>query len=256
MMHRVGFVALAALVSSGASAQNVVNGHGIPPQIVPLYQERGTPSFTVAPSGSGAGVAGLGGGITLPDPGASGPNVSAPAGSALAALQATGYGDAAQAAAAHAGISVESLAAVGQIESNFRNVGTANGSTSANGFWQITNGTWNGTVARYGLSGADPSNPAAQATVASYIIRDTAQAISTETGQPATTLDAYGGYVFGAENGAQIATRDAATPLSAIVPASYLANNGMQNWTVGDFRSRMGAKLGSAANQAVLATGA
>jgi hypothetical protein len=49
---------------------------------------------------------------------------------------------------------------------------------------------------------------------------------------------------------------DTTTPLSAVVPSSYLANNGMQNWTVGDFRSRMGSKLGSTANQAVLTTGA
>lgn len=253
MMRQVGCIALAALVSSGAAAQNLVNGHGVPPQIVPLYQERGAPSFTVAPGGSGAGVGGLGGGLILPDPGASNATTSGPAGSAMTALAATGYGDAAQAAAAQAGINVESLAAIGQVESNFRNIGTANGSTSANGFWQITTGTWNGTVARDGLGTLDRSNPADQATVASSIIHDTARTVSNTTGQPATTLDVYGGYVFGAENGARIASvADTATPLSAIVPPSYLANNGMQNWTVGDFRSRMGAKLGETANQAVL----
>ena len=61
-MRRTGLVALAALGWSGAAAQSLVNGHGVPPQIVPLYQERGAPSFTVAPSGSGAGLGGLGGG--------------------------------------------------------------------------------------------------------------------------------------------------------------------------------------------------
>ena len=125
------------------------------------------------------------------------PGVSGPAGYAMAALSATGYGDAAQAAAQQAGINVESLAAIGQVESNFRNIGTANGSTSANGFWQITNGTWNGTVARDGLGTLDRSNPADQATVASNIIRDTAQTVSNTTGQPATTLEVYGGYLFG-----------------------------------------------------------
>ena len=253
-MRRTGLVALAALGWSGAAAQSLVNGHGVPPQIVPLYQERGAPSFTVAPSGSGAGLGGLGGGLTAPS---STPGVSGPSGDAMAALSATGYGDAAQVAAQQAGINVESLAAIGQVESNFRNIGTANGSTSANGFWQITNGTWNDTVARDGLGTLDRSNPADQATVASSIIRDTAQAVSNTTGQPATTLDVYGGYVFGTQNGARIASEaNSTTPLSAIVPASYLANNGMQNWTVGDFRSRMGAKLGSTANQAVLTTGA
>ena len=207
-MRRTGFVALAALIPSGAVAQSLVNGHGIPPQIVPLFQERGAPSFTPAPEASGAGVGGSGGGITLQDPGASGASISAPAGSALAALQATSFGDAAQVATQQAGISVESLAGIGQIESGFRNLPTANGTSSATGPWQITTGTWNGTVARYGLgySTADINNPAAQATVASYIIRDTAQTISAQTGQPATTLDVYGGYVFGTQNGARIAS--------------------------------------------------
>ena len=148
----------------------------------------------------------------------------------MAALAATGYGDAAQAAAAQAGINVESLAAIGQIESNFRNVGTANGSTSANGFWQITNGTWNDTVARDGLGGTlDRSNPADQATVASNIIRDTAQTVSNATGQPATTLQVYGGYLFGPSYAGALATEAESTPLSAIIPAASLTNNGMQN---------------------------
>ena len=68
VMRRTGCLALVALVSSGAAAQNLVNGHGVPPQIVPLYQERGAPSFTVAPGGSGAGVGGLGGGPVLSGP--------------------------------------------------------------------------------------------------------------------------------------------------------------------------------------------
>ena len=169
-MRRTGCLALVALVSSGAAAQNLVNGHGVPPQIVPLYQERGAPSFTVAPGGSGAGVGGLGGVPALSDLAAPNAGVSAPAGSAVAALQETGYADAAQAAAAQAGINIELLAGIGQIESNFRNIPAANGSTTANGFWQITNGTWNETVTRDGLgySPADASNPANQAVVASY----------------------------------------------------------------------------------------
>jgi Transglycosylase SLT domain len=255
-MRAASCVALAALVSSGAAAQSLTNGHGVPPQIVPLFQERGAPSFTVAPSGSGgAGLGGLGGGLTLRDPGDSSANVSAPAGSAMVALAATGYGDAAQAAASQAGINVESLAAIGQVESNFRNIGTANGSTSANGFWQITTPTWNGTVTRDGLGALDPSNPADQATVASNIVRDTAQTVSNATGHPATTLQVYGGYLFGPSYAGALATEADSTPLSAIIPAASLANNGMQNLTVGDFRTRMGAKLGETANRAVLVTG-
>ena len=150
----------------------------------------------------------------------------------------------------------KSLAAIGQVESNFQNVGTANGSTSANGFWQITTGTWNGTVARNGLGSLDPSNPADQAVVASNIIRDTAQKVSNATGQSATTLQVYGGYLFGPSYAGALATEADGTPLSAIIPAASLANNGMQNLTVGDFRSRISSRLGSAANQPVLTTAA
>lgn len=258
MTRAVGCVALAGLISSGAAAQGLVNGHGVPPQIIPLYQERGAPNFTTAATGAGGGLGGIGAGPVLSEPAAPSAGVSGPAGSALAVLQASTFGDAAQAAAQQAGINVESLAGIGEIESRFQNVPTANGSSSATGPWQITTGTWNSTVARYGLgySASDINDPAAQATVASYIIRDTAQTISNSTGQPATTAQVYAGYLFGPNNGVQIAAAQDSTPLSAIVPQSYLANNGMQNLTVGDFRSRISARLGSTANQTVLTTGA
>ena len=86
----------------------------------------------------------------------------------------------------------------------------------------------------------------------SYLYRATAQRISDAIGRQATTLDAYGGYVFGPTYGARIASESGSTPLSAIIPSSYLTNNGMQNWTVADFRSTMGNRLGSTASQVVL----
>ena len=107
-----------------------------------------------------------------------------------------------------------------------------------------------------GSATLDRSNPADQATVASNIIRDTAQTVSNATGQPATTLQVYGGYLFGPSYAGALATEAESTPLSAIIPAASLTNNGMQNLTVGDFRSRFSGKLGPAANQPVLTTGA
>jgi hypothetical protein len=88
------------------------------------------------------------------------------------------------------------------------------------------------------------------------IIHDTAQTVSSATGQPATTLQVYGGYLFGPSYAGALATEADSTPLSAIIPAASLANNGMQNLTVGAFRSRFGNKLGEASNRAVLVTGA
>ncbi len=83
-------------------------------------------------------------------------------------------------------------------------------------------------------------------------MRDNANAISQATGQPATTLQAYGGWVFGTSPGVQIASATDSAPLSQFVSATALANNGMSSWTVGQFRQVMTNRLGSAANQPVL----
>ena len=53
--------------------------------------------------------------------------------SAVDAMLATDYGATAETVAQQQGVSVESVAAVGQAESGFRNVPTANGSSSATG---------------------------------------------------------------------------------------------------------------------------
>jgi hypothetical protein len=105
-----------------------------------------------------------------------------------------------------------------------------------------------------GLSPSSLTDPAAQATAAPYYLQQIASTVTAATGEPATTLQAYGAWVFGPDAGAQIATATSSTPLSAIVSAQSLANNGMSNWTVGDFQTAMAARLGPAANQPVLTT--
>ena len=70
--------------------------------------------------------------------------------------------------------------------------------------------------------------------------------------QPATTLQAYGGWVFGSSAGARIAAVSDDNPLSQLVSAQSLSNNGMSSWTVGQFRQVMTNRLGLAVNQAVL----
>ena len=169
-------------------------------------------------------------------------------------MLATDYGVTAQTVAQRLGVTVDSVAAVGQAESGFRNVPTSNGSSSATGPWQFTIGTFQTVSNRYGLgyTAADITNPQAQATEVSYLMRDNANAISQATGQAATTLQAYGGWVFGTTPGVQIASAADNTPLTQFVSATALANNGMSSWTVGQFRQVMTNRLGSAANQPVL----
>lgn len=172
-------------------------------------------------------------------------------------MASTSYGATAVATANQTGVNAEAVAAIGQAESRFQNVATANGTSSATGPWQIVTPTFVGTSQKYGLgyTAADITNPQAQAVEASYIIRDTAAAVSGATNQPATVVQTYAGYVFGPSNGAKIAAAGNDAPLSSIVPASYIKNNGLApDITVGQLNANYAARLGSAANQRVLTT--
>jgi muramidase (phage lysozyme) len=227
---------------------------GVPPQIIPSYAEVGAPTF-VTPSG---------GGSFMGDTGTSGTGTSSGSmdwtgytsgsgSSAMDAMMATSYGALAASSATQAGVTPEAMADLGQLESGFRNVGTSNGSSSATGPWQITTGTWADTVAKYNLpySASDITNPAAQATVASYIAKDYSNAVSEETGKPATVVQTYAAWVFGPSPGANIAVANASDPLSKYVSATNLSNNNMTGWTVGQFNANFSGKLGSSASTIV-----
>lgn len=224
---------------------------GVPPQIIPTYAEVGAPTF-VTPSGGGSfmGDTSTGGSSGSMDwtgytPGGS---------SAMDAMMATSYGALAALSASQAGVAPEAMADLGQLESGFRNIDTSNGLSSATGPWQITTGTWADTVAKYNLpyTASDITNPAAQATVASYIARDYSGAVSQATGQPATVVQTYGAWVFGPVPGGKIAAADASQPLSNFVSSTALSNNNMTGWTVGQFTSTFSNKLGSSASTIVL----
>jgi Transglycosylase SLT domain len=220
---------------------------GLPPQIVPSAPEVGVMIMQLPGSGNDTTGAASGGGSTT------GGGSSAGSGSAYAAMMATSYGSTAAMDAQSAGISADALAAIGEVESGFQNVPTANGSSSATGPWQILQGTFSQFNTQYGLgySPSDITDPTAQAEVASYIIKDYASTVSQSTGQPATVLQTYGAYVFGPSAGSDMATAIPSAPLSQFVSPTALANNNMTGWTVGEFNSVMGAKLGSAASETV-----
>lgn len=173
----------------------------------------------------------------------------------MTALVSTSYGATALSTAAQVGINGEAVAAIGKAESGFQNIATANGTSSATGPWQVVTSTFLGTSQKYGLgyTAADITNPQAQAVEASYIIKDTAAAVSAATNQPATVAQTYAGYVFGPTKGAAIATAPDSTLLSTILPANYLTNNNLPlSTTVGQLNANYAARLGSAANQRVL----
>lgn len=215
----------------------------IPEQVVPAYPEIGAPTFTRPGTGS-ASSSGTSGTATSFD-GAWGTS------DAYETMMAQTYGADAVAAAQAAGINPDTLAAFGQIESHFQNVG--NGSSSADGVWQVTDATWNQYASELGLSDADRSDPATQAKVASAIISDYASAVSSATGGTATGAQVYGAYMFGTKAGSAIATEtDATTPLSTFVSAKALAANNMTGWTVGQYETAISSRMGGGASEAVI----
>ena len=230
---------------------------GVPPQIIPSYAEVGAPTF-VTPSGGGSFMGDTGTDSTDSSSGSTDWTgyTSGSGSSAMDAMMATSYGALAAASATQAGVTPEAMADLGQLESGFKNVGTANGSSSATGPWQITTGTWADTISKYSLpySASDITNPAAQATVASYIASEYADAVSSKTGQPATVVQTYGAWMFGPTPGSNIATATASTPLSTFVSAEALSNNNMTGWTVGQFNDHFTGKLGSSASTIVQAS--
>ncbi|MDD2859501.1 MAG: transglycosylase SLT domain-containing protein [Acidiphilium sp.] len=214
------------------------------PSVVPVYPELGTGVVVSVPQpipppyqpGTGYGNSNGSGG-----------------GSAMAAYTASGYSISGVAAAEQVGINPQAIAGIAYVESHDQNIGNANGSTSAFGVYQITQPTWQSTVAQFGLpySTADMTNPTDQAVVASYILQDYANTVSQYTQGPPTVLQTYGAYMFGPVPGGEIATSPASTPLSNFVSPSALANNNMSGWTVGEYQSVMAGRLGGTANDSV-----
>ena len=262
-------VVLAALLVQHKAAwadPTPITMNGVPTQVIPSIAEVGAPTF-VTPAGSGSFMPDSGSqtGTTSTDgtDGSTGGSTSTTdwtgysggGTAAMDAMMATPYGSLAASSATQLGLNPEAMAGLGQLESGFHNVGTSNGSSSATGPWQITAPTWAGTIAKYNLpyTAADITNPAAQAQVATYIAKDYSSAVSQSTGQPATVVQTYGAWVFGPTPGGQMAVADPSTPLSKFVSATALSNNNMTGWTVDQFYSKFGNKLGSAASQTVQA---
>lgn len=235
-------------VASVSFAQTVGPVSIPPPQVIPVYPELGTVVIVTNPQpappplqSGGPGGGEISGGGT---PGTA---------SAMTAYVASGYSTSGIAAAQQVGINSQAMAGIALVESHDENVPDSNGSTSAFGVYQITQSTWQSTVAQNNLpfTLADMSNPADQAVVAAYIIRSSAQSVGAAINETPTVVQTYGAYVYGPGPGDAIAKAPPTEPLSQIVPAQELANNGMQNWTVGQFYSTMASRFGGTANDPV-----
>ena len=243
---------LASVGMGGSVAQPVpVSPSGVPEQIIPRFRETGVPAFST-PAGSGT----FGGGGGQPGNSGAGPSGGggfSAGGNAYDRLAAQPYGQTAIATAQRLGVSPNAVAAIAQAESGFRNVPTANGSSSATGPWQITSPTWDYFVNKYNLpySSADRTSAEAQANVAPYIIRDYANAVEKAIGQPPTAAQVYGAFVMGPTPGGNIARAQETDALGNYVTARAMANNNMTSWSVGQFNAFANSRMGSAGSQVV-----
>ena len=257
-MANLGYT-LAASVVQAQTNPSLINPDGLPEQIIPTFEEVGITWNSASASGGGEASDGVGGGTSAPgSTTAPGNHQSGGSGgeAVLDAMMAQSYGQTAYSTAVALGNNPSAEAAFGQLESNWRNVATANGTSSATGPWQITGPTWNEYVSRHNLpyTAADRSNPEAQAVVSNYILRDYASKISAQIGTSATVSQTYAAWVYGPGAGANIARATSDAPLSNYVSATNLANNNMTGWTVGDFNSYITRKVGSVATQTVSTT--
>lgn len=237
-----GIIGRAGYISALLAVISPARCLAVPPQIVPEIGELGTPSFSFPGGGSSQSA--------TSSSASSGYSGAWGTGDAYSTMLSQSYGAAAVAAAQAQGINPDTLAAFGQIESHFSNVGNA--TSSASGVWQVTDGTWNEYATKLGISDADRSDPAVQAKVASAIISDYATAVSSTTGAAATSAQVYGAYMFGTKAGSAIAMATSSdTPLSEFVSSSSLAANNMTGWTVGQYYSAVSQRMGSGASEAV-----
>lgn len=241
----------------GAQAQLTPSmWQGVPAQIIPQVAEVGAPTFST-PTGLASffGNTGTAGGLSSGGlDGGNGTSITGDGGSSYQNLTAQSYGSTAISTAQQLGNNPNAIAAFGQLESGFKNVPTANGSSSATGPWQITGPTWNDFISKYNLpyTAADRTNPDAQAVVSNYIMKDYGSQVSNSIGAPATVQQVYGAYVFGPQAGERLAAAtDPSAPMSNYISATGLANNNMTGWTVGQFQNRVTSKVGSVASQTV-----
>ena len=243
----VGLLTAARAMTPVALAQQVGPVTEAPVLPVPEYPEVGVGVY-VPPISSDTGTG------TTSGAGTGSPAGTGSEGSALSTLQSQSYGSAAVQAGDQAGVSANAMADIALVESDFQNVGDANGTTDATGPWQVLPSTFNYINQKYdlGLSSSDINNPADEAVVGAYTMKDYASEVGGITGTSPTIVQTYGAYVFGPVAGSQMAGASTSTPLSEYVSSTALGNNGMSGWTVGEFYSTEAAKMGSSAYDPVL----
>jgi hypothetical protein len=238
---------------------------GVPQQIIPEVGEVGLPAFTM-PTGGGS-LGSTSPGTDSPGTANDGGSGTSTASSALDTMNAESWGAAAAQNAEALGVNASALAATCVMESGCQNVGGPGGAGNITGAFQMMASTYQSSMAAalqqdpnlaanmvQGLAGQN--DPATQAIAAAEFLRQNALQLQAAGITNPTALDVRGSYNFGGVNGVAVANADPSVPMATVLQsmsASTLAQNGITSGeTVGQWRSSVAAKMGSAANTPVL----
>ena len=238
-----------------------VTMNGVPEQVIPAVPEVGLGSFSM-PTGTtsigsdSTGSTGTGSGDT-----SSGVSLS---GSSYDTMMGQSWGALAASNAQTLGVNPVAVAATCVVESGCQNV---RGSGSITGAFQMMNSTYTAAMAAAladhpelassttnGLAGQN--DPAMQSIAAAQYLKQAAQQLQAAGVSNPTVLDVRGSYNFGPGNGVLIAQATEDQLMSSVLSrmsASTLAANGINSTTtVGQWRSSVSGKIGTAATQSVL----
>jgi hypothetical protein len=252
----VGFVLWRSAALADPEPQTLV---GVPQQIIPEATELGLPPFTMptgTPSAVGSSTAGASGTAETGTSTGSG---------ALDTMLGTSWGTSAEQSAEELGVNPSAVAATCEVESGCQNL---SGTGSITGAFQMSAATYESSIAAAlaqdpslaanivpGLAGQ--SDPATEAIAAAEYLKEGAEYLESDGIANPTALDVRGYYNFGPQGGAAIATAqdsDSIESALSMYTAAQLAVNGITaGETVGQWRSNVASKMGSAASAPILA---
>ena len=249
---------LAGVSGTATASPAPVTMNGVPEQVIPAVPEVGLGSFSMP-----SGTASIGSDSTVTgSDGAS--NAVDLSGSSYDTLMSQSWGALAASNAQTIGVNPVAVAATCVVESGCQNI---TGSGSITGAFQMMNSTYTAAMAAAtadhpelasattsGLAGQN--DPATQSIAAAEYLKQAAQNLQAAGISNPTVLDVRGSYNFGPGNGALIAQATDDQLMSSVLSsmsASTLTANGISSTTtVGQWRSNVSSKIGTAATQSVL----
>ena len=233
---------------------------GIPQQIVPQAAEVGLGNFTIQ---TGQGVFGGGSSGSSGGSGSTGSSGGEQTDSAaLDTMLGQSWGAAAQQAAEGTGVNASALAATCVMESGCQNLTNNSGATGAFQMFPAaySDGLKTALAADPSLASqivpgtAGMNDPATESIAASGYLLQASQALQNGGVTAPTVLDARGYYEFGPTASVPLAQASDSDLMSTYVSNTALSNNQMPSTeTVGQWRSSVASKLGSAASAPITA---